>query len=85
MKMQSQKHPPLEFDHLDTGPLIKTATVLQKSSQQKKITEVLLVLNMELDSLFAYYCVHGEKLNLLSWAIRLIFTEPVTFALPFSV
>jgi len=26
-----------------------------------------------------YYCVHGEKLNLLSWAIRPVFIEPVTY------
>ena len=24
------------------------------------------------------YCVHGEKLNLLSWVMRLVFTDLVT-------
>ena len=26
-----------------------------------------------------WLCVHGEKSNLLSWAIRLVFPDPVTY------
>jgi len=33
---------------------------------------------MKFSSLFLYHSVHGEKSNMLTWAIRLIFSDPVT-------
>jgi len=38
-------------------------------------------LNIKFSSLFMYHSVHGEKLNLLTWVIRLIFSDPVTYLL----
>ena len=32
---------------------------------------------MIFDSLFMYLCVHGEKLNLLSWTIKPVFPDAV--------
>jgi len=64
---------------LDTRPLVQIATVLQKSSQQKQTTQVYLVLNMKFISLFMHHSVHDEKLILLAWVIRPIFSDQVTF------
>jgi len=36
-------------------------------------------LNMKFINLFMYRSVHDENLNLLTWAIRLIFSDWVTF------
>jgi len=65
--------------HLDTRPFVQIATELHKSSQQKQTTHVNLVLNVKFISLFIYYSVHDEKLNLLTWAIRLVFSDWVTY------
>jgi len=64
--------------YLDTRLLIQIATELHKSSQQKQTTKVNLVLNVKFISLFMYHSVHDEKLNLLTWAIRLVFSDWVT-------
>jgi len=37
-----------------------------------------LVLSVELNSLFMYLCVHGEKSDLLTWAIRPVVPDLVT-------
>jgi len=37
------------------------------------------VLNLKFNSLFMYHSVYGEKLNLLTWVIRLIFSDPVSY------
>jgi len=62
--------------------------VRQKSSQQKQTTQVWLVLIVEFNSLFMYLCV-GEKSDLLTWAIRPVLPDPVTYTekngMPFSI
>ena len=56
--------------------LVWNAIVLQKSSQQKHTTKVL---SMKFESFFMYYCVQYEKSILLSWVIRPVFADPVTY------
>ena len=63
--------------HLDPRLLVRVTTKLQKSSQQEQITVVQLVLNVKF--VFMHHSVHSEKCNLLSWAIRPVFTDPVTY------
>jgi len=77
----SHSQPPQDWPslHLDTRLLVQVITVPQKSSQQKQTTLVYLVLNMKFSSLFMYLSVRGEKLNMPTWTIRLIFSDPDFF------
>jgi len=58
--------------------------VRQKSSQQKQTTQVWLVFNVEFNSLFMYLCVHGEKSDLLTWVIRQVLPDLVTYTQVFE-
>jgi len=50
-----------------------------KSSQQKQTTQDFFILAVKLDSVLICLCVCDKKFNFLSWAIKLVFAEPVTY------
>jgi len=57
---------------------IRIANGLGRSSQQKQTTQDYFILAVKLDSVLMCLCVCGKKLNFISWAIKLVFTDPVT-------
>ena len=67
--------------HVGPGPLVRIAKWLGKSSQQKQTTQDLPSLAVKLDSVLMYLCICVNRMNFLSWAIRLVLADPVTYIL----
>jgi len=67
--------------HDGPRPLVQIANGLGKSSQQKQTTQDFFILAAKFDSVLVCLCVCDKKLNFLSWAIRSVFADPVTFVL----
>ena len=65
--------------HQEPRPLTRLATVLEKRSQQKQTTLLWSTVTMKFDSAFIKLYVCVNKLNFLSWAIRPVFVDPVTY------
>ena len=65
---------------LHQGPrsLVWIASGLGKSSQRNQTTQCCLILVVEPDSVLMYLCICAKKSNFSSWAIRRVFTDPVT-------
>jgi len=63
--------------------LVWLTTVLEKSSYKKQISLLWLSLAVIFDSAFIKLCVGVIKSNFLSWAIRPVFVDPITYGLPY--
>ena len=74
-----QPSPGLSGLHQDSRPLVQLATVLEKSSQQKQTTLLRPTVTVKFDSTFIKLCVCVKKSNFLSWAIRTVFADSVTY------
>ena len=74
---QSSTFPP----ELHDGPrlLVQIANGLRRSSQQKQTTQDFFILAVKFDSVLMCLCVCYKKLNFLSWAIRPVFADPITY------
>jgi len=59
--------------------LVRLATVLEKSSEKKHIPLLWLSVAVIFDSAFIKLWVCVIKSNFLSWAIRPVFADPVTY------
>ena len=77
-KLYSHTYPSPGRPRLCEGPrpLIRLSTKLRKISQN---TQTWVILTVKFYSVFMKLWVGDEKLNLLSWAIRLVFVDSVTF------
>ena len=73
---QSSTFPPELHD--GPRPLVRITNGLG-SSQQKQTTQDFFILAVKLDSVLMCLCVCDQKLNFLSWAIRPVFADPVTY------
>ena len=56
-------------------------TMFFKSSQQKQTASLWSNVAVKLDSAFTKLCVCVKKSNFLSWAIRTVFVDPVTYGI----
>ena len=65
--------------HDGPRPLIQIANGLGKSSQQKQTTQDFFILAVKLDIVLMCLYACDKKLNFLSWAIKPVFADPVTF------
>ena len=74
---QSSTFPPDLHD--GPRPLVRIANGLGRSSQQKQTTQDFFILTVKIDSVLMCLCVCDKKLNFLSWAIRPVFADPVTY------
>jgi len=74
---QSSTFPPELHDA--SRPLVWITNGLERSSQQKQITQDFFILAVKLDSVLMYLCVCDKKLNFMSWVIRPVFADPVTY------
>jgi len=51
----------------------------RKNSQQKQTTQDYFILALKLDKALMCLCVCRKKFNFLSWVIRPVFADPVTY------
>ena len=63
--------------HQGPRPLVRIANRLGK--KQSAALKGYFILAVKLDSALMCLCVCAKKLNFLSWAIRPVFADPVTF------
>ena len=76
---QSSTFPPELHD--GPRPLVRIDNGLGRNSQQKQTTKDFFILAVKLDSVLMCLCICDKKLNFLSWAIRPVFADPVTYCL----